>query len=203
MNCVSYSLAFFVSFCKKGLYIFTHYKVKLNTKPLHFSFAFLVQVNCVSYSLAFSFLFCKKGLSFGIEIWNSVLLLTNYQFRYINKLSNVKGITWGLDNKDAESPEGWRDDLLEFSKYGGPGRSYEGKGKLPPRLKDIIVHYFWLLGLNPNEYCKEVPEDYVPRDLDNLDFLPPPESFEMPAWATPPEYEDEESEDEVVTRKKR
>ena len=39
-------------------------------------------------------------------------------------MSNVKGITWGLDNKDAESPEGWRDELLEFSKYGGPGRCH-------------------------------------------------------------------------------
>ena len=92
--------------------------------------------------------------------------------------------------------------MLEFSKYGGPGEGYEGKGKLPPRRKDIIIYYLWLLGLDPNEYCKEVPEDYVPKNLDSLSFIPRPESFKMPAWATPPESSDEESEDVEVGKPK-
>ena len=54
---------------------------------------------------------------------------------------------WGLNNDDAGMPSGWRNDLLDFKKYGGPGTSYSG-GRLPPRIEDLIVHYFYLLGIN-------------------------------------------------------
>ena len=83
------------------------------------------------------------------------------------------GLTWGLGNKDAALPSGWRNDL-DFYKYGGPGTSYSG-GRLPPRIKDIIVHYFYLLGINPNYHARTVPEGYEERDLDNLAFFLPPQ----------------------------
>ena len=78
--------------------------------------------------------------------------------RFINKISGVNvpgGVTWGL-NKDVAAPSGWRNDLLDFKRYGGPGIKYAGNGKLPPMIKDILVHYFNLLGLNPN-YGEETP----------------------------------------------
>ena len=82
-------------------------------------------------------------------------------FRYINRLSGDEvpgGLTWGLNNGDAGLPSGWRNDLLDFWKYGGPGTSYSG-GRLPPRIKDLIVHYFYLLGINPNYHARTIPED--------------------------------------------
>ena len=77
------------------------------------------------------------------------------------------GLTWGLDNDDAGMPSGWRNDLLDFKKYGGHGTSFSG-GRLPPRIKDLIVHYFYLLGINPNYHARTIPEDYEEMDLDNL-----------------------------------
>ena len=71
----------------------------------------------------------------------------------MNKLSGREvpgGLTWGLNNSNVKAPEGWREDLVEFHSYGGPGTSYEGKGKLTPRLKDIICAYFFMLGVDPN-----------------------------------------------------
>ena len=93
------------------------------------------------------------------------------------------GLTWGLGNKDAALPSGWRNDL-DFYKYGGPGTSYSG-GRLPPRIKDIIVHYFYLLGINPNYHARNIPDGYEERDLDNLPFIPPPLDFTIPGWADP------------------
>ena len=84
---------------------------------------------------------------------------------------------------------------MDFYKYGGPGIKYDG-GRLPPRIKDIIVHYFFLLGLNPNEHAKHIPEDYEDRDLDNLSFIPPPTDFIMPSWATPKVPGDTQSSDD-------
>ena len=72
----------------------------------------------------------------------------------MNKLSGREvpgGLAWGLLNKEAEAPEGWREDLLEFHNYGGPGNVYEGKGKLTPRLKDIICSYFFLFLLGVDQ----------------------------------------------------
>ena len=100
------------------------------------------------------------------------------------------GLTWGLGNKDAALPSGWRNDLLVFWKYGGPGTSYSG-GRLPPRIKDLIVHYFYLLGLNPNHHARNVPEDYEERDLDKLSFIPPPPDFVIPVWADPKDPDDD------------
>ena len=76
------------------------------------------------------------------------------------------------------------------SKYGGPGTSYSG-GRLPPRIKDLIVHYFYLLGLNPNHHACNVPEDYEERDLDKLAFIPPPPDFVIPVWADPKDPDDD------------
>ena len=106
--------------------------------------------------------------------------------RHINKLSGREvsgGLQWGLANKDAEVPEGWRDELMEFHKYGGPGTSYEGSGKLTPRVRDVICHYFYLLGLDANDHCSSKPEDYKERDPANFSFLPPPEGFVFPSWS--------------------
>ena len=104
----------------------------------------------------------------------------------MNKLSGREvpgGLAWGLFNKEAEVPEGWREDLLEFHKYGGPGNAYEGKGKLTPRLKDIICSYFFLLGVDPNTHAQDVPEGYQNKNLDDLNVTTPPDNFMMPAWA--------------------
>ena len=62
-------------------------------------------------------------------------------------------------------PSGWRNELLDFSLYGGAGIKYAGQGKLPPMIKDLVVHYFYLLGLNPNDGL-EIPEDYEDRNLE-------------------------------------
>ena len=35
------------------------------------------------------------------------------------------GVQWGLANNDAEVSEGWRDELMEFYRYGGPATSYD------------------------------------------------------------------------------
>ena len=117
--------------------------------------------------------------------------------RHVNGLSGKTvpgGVTWRLKNRDAEAPEGWRDSLLEFHKYGGPGTSYEGTGKLPPRIKDLICHYFYLLGVNPNEHAEKIPDDYEPRDLEKLPFIPPPADFVAPDWAGPEDdYEEEDN----------
>ena len=51
-------------------------------------------------------------------------------------------------------------------------------------IKDIILHYFYLLGINPND-AQNIPEDYEDRPVDNLSFIPPPPDFVIPAWATP------------------
>ena len=67
--------------------------------------------------------------------------------RHINTIIGREvpgGLQWGLANKDAEVPEGWRDELLEFYKYGGQATSYEGFGKLTPRIRDTICYYFFL-----------------------------------------------------------
>ena len=93
------------------------------------------------------------------------------------------GLQWGLASRDAQVPEGWRDDLLEFSKFGGPGTSYEGSGKLTPRVRDLICHYFYLLGLDANDFCKSKPADYKERDISKLTFLPPPAEFNVPRWS--------------------
>ena len=125
-----------------------------------------------------------------------IFLLTSYQLqsylstliRYINRLSGAGvpgGLTWGLNNKEAQLPSGWNNELLDFFNYGGPGIKYGGQGKLPPMLKDIITHYFYLLGENPNEFAKEIPDDFEPRQLDDLSFIPPPPGFVIPDWATP------------------
>ena len=68
------------------------------------------------------------------------------------------GLTWGLNNDDAGMPSGWGKDLLDFKKYGGPSTSFRG-GRLPPRMKDLIVHYYYLLGLNPNYHARTIPEE--------------------------------------------
>ena len=115
--------------------------------------------------------------------------------RYINKISGDDvpgGLTWGLANKDAPLPSGWRNDLLDFALYGGPGTGYSG-GRLPPRIKDLIVHYFYLLGLNPNEHARTIPENYEERDLEKLSFIPPPPDFVVPRWATPKDPNEEDS----------
>ena len=44
------------------------------------------------------------------------------------------GLTWGIT--------GWNNDF--FNHGGGPGIKYGGQGKLPPMLKDIVIHYFYL-----------------------------------------------------------
>ena len=100
------------------------------------------------------------------------------------------GLSWGLHNRSASPPSGWRDELLDFKKYEGPGIKYAGQGKLPPMVKDVIVHYFYLLGLNPND-GEMIPEDYVDRNLEDFHFIPPPSSFVIPDWATPYEGDDE------------
>ena len=100
-----------------------------------------------------------------------------------------------MNHKDAELPEGWRNQLLDFYLYGGPGTAYGGSGKLPPRVRDIIVHYFYLLGLNPNIHAKKVPADYKERDLE-FSFIPPPPDFQLPVWADPKVPGDSEDEDE-------
>ena len=82
-------------------------------------------------------------------------------------------MTWGLYNKDASPPSGWNNELMDFYKYGGPGSKYDGNGKLPPMIKDVLVHYFYLLGLNPNEHARKIPDDYKDRCLDDLTFIPP------------------------------
>ena len=95
------------------------------------------------------------------------------------------GVSWGLKNKDASPPSGWRNDLLDFKSYGGPGGGYKGPGKLPPKLKDLIIWYFWLLGADPNHGI-EIPEGYVEKNFDNLRHVfPPPCDFILPNWATP------------------
>ena len=42
------------------------------------------------------------------------------------------------------------------------------------------MHYFYLLGLNPDD-GEEVPDDY----LDHFTFIPPPADLVIPDWATP------------------
>ena len=130
-----------------------------------------------------------------------LFLLTSYKLqsylstliRFINKLSGANvpgGLTWGLKHKTAALPSGWPQHLMDFYKYGGPGIKYEGQNKLPPMIKDVLVHYFYLLGLNPND-GEEVPDDYQDRDLDHLTFIPPPADFVIPDWATPHNPDDE------------
>ena len=109
------------------------------------------------------------------------------------------GLTWGLGNKDAALPSGWRYDL-DFYKYGGPGTSYSG-GRLPPRIKDIIVHYFYLLGINPNYHARTVPEGYEERDLDNLAFILPPPDFANTAWTDPKDPDNDSEASRVYTHK--
>ena len=113
--------------------------------------------------------------------------------RFINKISGANvpgGLTWGLKHKAAALPSGWPQHLMDFYKYGGPGIKYEGQNKLPPMIKDVLVHYFYLLGLNPND-GEEVPDDYQDRDLDHFTFIPPPAEFVIPDWATPHNPDDE------------
>ena len=100
------------------------------------------------------------------------------------------GLSWGLHNRSASPPSGWRNELLDFKKYGGPGIKHAGQGILPPMVKDVIVHYFYLLGLNPND-GEMIPEDYVDRNLEDFPFIPPPSSFVIPDWATPYEVPNE------------
>ena len=71
---------------------------------------------------------------------------------------------------------------MDFYSYGGPGIKYSGIGKLPPMIKDIIVHYFHLLGMNPNEGI-DIPDGYQPKNLDNLSCIPPPDDFVYPGWS--------------------
>ena len=52
-------------------------------------------------------------------------------------------------------------------------------------LKDIITHYFFLLGEKPNLLAEEIPSNYEERCLDDLTFIPPPDDFVFPDWATP------------------
>ena len=118
--------------------------------------------------------------------------------RHVNKLSGRDipgGVAWGLQNKDAQVPEGWREDILEFRKYGGPGNAYEGKGKLTPRLKDLICSYFYLLGVDPNTHAQNIPEGYTAKNLDDLNVTTPPEGWVVPDWAGENVEEEEEEED--------
>ena len=78
---------------------------------------------------------------------------------------------------------------MDFYKYGGPGIKYEGQNKLPSMIKDVLVHYFYLLGLNPND-GEEIPDDYQDMDLDHFTFIPPAD-FVIPDWATPHNPDDE------------
>ena len=48
----------------------------------------------------------------------------------------------------------------------------------------IILHYFHLLEVNPND-ALNILEDYEDRPVDNLSFIPPPPDFVIPAWANP------------------
>ena len=56
-------------------------------------------------------------------------------------------------------------------------------------IKDVLVHYFYLLGLNPND-GEEIPDDYQDMDLDHFTFIPPAD-FVIPDWATPHNPDDE------------
>ena len=62
-------------------------------------------------------------------------------------------------------------------------------------IKDVLVHYYYLLGLNPNEYATHIPSDFEVRWLDDLPFIPPPADFVIPAWATPHQPGDSSMED--------
>ena len=76
---------------------------------------------------------------------------------------------------------GWRNDPLHFKKYGGPSPSISYNwGRLPPRIKDLIVHYLCLFRMIPNYHTHTIPEDYEERDLYNLVFMPSPPWFVVP-----------------------
>ena len=75
-----------------------------------------------------------------------------------------------MNNKNVDLPSGWNNELMDFYKYGGPGKKYEGNGRLPPMIKDVIVHYFYLLGLNPNKHARDIPDDYQDRWLDDFEL---------------------------------
>ena len=58
-------------------------------------------------------------------------------------------------------------------------------------VRDMIIHYFYLLGLNPNDHAK----DYEDRGLDDLPFIPPPPHFVVADWATPYQPGEDDSEE--------
>ena len=129
----------------------------------------------------------------------SQISINKLNFRYINELSGDDvpgGVTWGLYNREASPPSGWNNDLLDFYKYGGPGKKYEGNGKLPAMIKDVLIHYMYLLGVNPNEHAVDIPSNYENRWLDDLGFIPPPAHFILPDWATPCQPGDNDTEEE-------
>ena len=55
-------------------------------------------------------------------------------------------------NKEAEVPEGWREDLLDSISMEDLVMPMKEKGKLTTRLKDIICSYFYLSGVDPNTH---------------------------------------------------
>ena len=60
----------------------------------------------------------------------------------------------------------------------------------------MLVHYLYILGVNPNEHSIEIPSNYEDRWLDNLDFIPPTAHFILTDWATPCQPGDNDTEEE-------
>ena len=63
-------------------------------------------------------------------------------------------------------------------------------------IKDVLIHYMYLLGVNPNEHAVDIPSNYENRWLDDLGFIPPPAHFILPDWATPCQPGDNDTEEE-------
>ena len=71
----------------------------------------------------------------------------------------------------------------EMTSLSSSNTEVQCSGKLTPRVRDLICHYFYLLGLDANDFCKSKPADYKERDISKLTFLPPPAEFNVPLWS--------------------
>ena len=88
-------------------------------------------------------------------------------------------------NKEAEVPEGWREDFSDSISMEDLVMPMKERESWLQDLRIIFVPISnsWVLTPVLSTHAHDIPEGYLNKNLDNLNVTTLPEKFMMPAWA--------------------